>query len=308
MDNKAVIQSRLSPDLSVADLAVPEELAVFNFDEEIVDREIMELCMKKATIEDVASIERGDFVELKVEESGKCVPATIGLGLLGKETEKFFLGMGLDGTLVPTDGPFAGRHLMICSLKRRIFSPFTDQMAAELGHASASEYRESRVRTLRSRARLEKARELTQQECLGKIAQAELLPFGTELKDLIRDYRGINQELFSSRNMNAASLDSDELEQMFGVRSIEELDEKTAESAEINLKMAIIGQKIAIEKGLTFGEPEYDEHIRAHAGKYLMDENAVRENTSFKSALVEEYVKLLISDLIAKTGSSMREV
>ena len=33
MDNKAVIQSRLSPDLSVADLAVPEELAVFNFDE-----------------------------------------------------------------------------------------------------------------------------------------------------------------------------------------------------------------------------------------------------------------------------------
>ena len=59
MDNKAVIQSRLSPDLSVADLAVPEELAVFNFDEEIVDREIMELCMKKATIEDVASIERG---------------------------------------------------------------------------------------------------------------------------------------------------------------------------------------------------------------------------------------------------------
>lgn len=108
--------------------------------------------------------------------------------------------------------------------------------------------------------------------------------------------------------MDAESLDSDELEQMFGVRSIEELDEKTAESAEINLKMAIIGQKIAIEKGLTFGEPEYDEHIRAHAGKYLMDENAVRENTSFKSALVEEYVKLLISDLIAKTGSSMREV
>ena len=197
---------------------------------------------------------------------------------------------------------------MICSLKRRIISPFTDQMAAELGYASASEYRESRVRTLRSRARLEKARELTQQECLGKIAQAELLPFGTELKDLIRDYRGINQELFSSRNMNAASLDSDELEQMFGVRSIEELDEKTAESAEINLKMAIIGQKIAIEKGFTFGEPEYDEHIRAHAGKYLMDEDAVRENTSFKSALVEEYVKLLISDLIAQTDSSMREV
>ena len=58
MDNKAVIQSRLSPDLSVADLAVPEELAVFNFDEEIVDREIMELCMKKATIEGRRSMKK----------------------------------------------------------------------------------------------------------------------------------------------------------------------------------------------------------------------------------------------------------
>ena len=39
-----------------------------------------------------------------------------------------------------------------------------------------------------------------------------------------------------------------------------------------------------------------------------MNEESVRKNTSFKTALVEEYVKLLFSEQIARTEAIMREV
>lgn len=308
MGEQVIIRSKLSPDLSLAELTVPEELTEYNFDEEAVDREIMELRMKNAAIVEAASIQGGDFIELMVEERGKCFPATIGLGLLGKATEQSFLGMKLGESLIPTDGPFNGKCVTIRDIKRRMIPDFSDQMAAGLGYASASVYRESRMETLRSQARRDKARELTQTECLSRIEQTELLPFGTELEELIRDYRGINEELFRSRSMDEASLKAEELEQMFGVRSMEELDKMTAASAETNLKMAIVGQKIAMEQGFVFGEAEYEKQIQAHAEKYLMDVEAVRRNTSFLSALVEEYVKLLISEQIARTESSMKEV
>ena len=149
---------------------------------------------------------------------------------------------------------------------------------------------------------------LVQQECLGKADRATLVPCGTELDDLIRDYQGINAELFRSRNMDPASVAPDELEQAFGVRTVEDLDKKTADSAALNLKLAIIGQKVAMERGLAFGEAEYEQKICTLAKKYLMNEESVRKNTSFKTALVEEYVKLLFSEQIARTEAIMREV
>ena len=128
------------------------------------------------------------------------------------------------------------------------------------------------------------------------------------MDDLIRSYQAINDELFGSRNMDPAMVGADELEQMFGVRSMEELDKKTAESAETNLKLAIIGQKVALERGMSFNEEDYEQTVRAMAQKYLMEETAVRNATPFKAALVEKYVKLLISEQIASTEASMKEV
>ena len=81
---------------------------------------------------------------------------------------------------------------------------------------------------------------------MGKANRATLVPCGTELDDLIRDYQGINAELFRSRNMDPASVAPDELEQAFGIRTVADLDKKTADSAALNLKLAIIGQKVAM--------------------------------------------------------------
>ena len=143
---------------------------------------------------------------------------------------------------------------------------------------------------------------------MSRISQLTLEPWETELDDLIRSYQAINDELFGSRNMDPAMVGADELEQMFGVRSMEELDKKTAESAETNLKLAIIGQKVALERGMSFNEEDYEQTVRAMAQKYLMKETAVRNATPFKAALVEKYVKLLILEQIASTEASMKEV
>ena len=125
---------------------------------------------------------------------------------------------------------------------------------------------------------------------------------------MIRSYGEINDELFRSRNMDPATVDPGELEQMFGVRSTEELAQKAAESAETNLKLAIIGQKAAQEKNVSFGKEDYEQAVRDMAKKYLMEASAVRNATPFLAALVEKYVKLLIAELIARAEAAMREV
>ena len=143
---------------------------------------------------------------------------------------------------------------------------------------------------------------------MGRLAQTALYPWGTELEELIRSYGEINDELFRSRNMDPATVDPGELEQMFGVRSTEELAQKAAESAETNLKLAIIGQKAAQEKNVSFGKEDYEQAVRDMAKKYLMEASAVRNATPFLAALVEKYAKLLIAELIARAEAAMREV
>lgn len=308
MDESKMIHSRLEPDLSIEDLAVPEELTEYSFDGECVEREIQEYRLKNASIEAADTIESGDFIEFTVNGGDKRLPATVGLGLLGKETEASLLGMHIGDTLMTGERPYGRRELKICAIKRRILPDFSDQAALALGYPSVEDFRKGRLEELRSQSRRSKARELALDECMGKIAQVTLHPWGTELDDLIRSYRAVNDELFRSRNMDPASIEPGELEQMFGVRSVEELDQKTAESAEVNLKLAVIGQKIALEQGMSFDEEDYGQAVRAMAEKYLMEEAAVRSATPFKSALAEKYIKLLISEQIARTEASMREV
>lgn len=230
------------------------------------------------------------------------------MGLLGKKTEQSFLGLRVGDTVIAMEQPFLGKEVAICAIKRRILPEFSDQMAIELGYQSVIDYQERRCEEMRSQVKRDCARTLVQQECLGKANRATLVPCGTELDDLIRDYQGINAELFRSRNMDPASVAPDELEQAFGIRTVADLNKKTADSAALNLKLAIIGQKVAMERGLAFGEAEYEQKICTLAKKYLMNEESVRKNTSFKTALVEEYVKLLFSEQIARTEAIMREV
>ena len=308
MEEKMIIQSYLIPDLSIENLDVPKELAEYRFDEGSVKREVEEIRLKNATIEAGEAVEAGDFIEIKVNGNSQRFPVTVGLGLLGKKTEQSFLGLRVGDTVIAMEQPFLGKEVAICAIKRRILPEFSDQMAIELGYQSVIDYQERRCEEMRSQVKRDCARTLVQQECLGKANRATLVPCGTELDDLIRDYQGINAELFRSRNMDPASVAPDELEQAFGIRTVADLDKKTADSAALNLKLAIIGQKVAMERGLAFGEAEYEQKICTLAKKYLMNEESVRNNTSFKTALVEEYVKLLFSEQIARTEAIMREV
>ena len=308
MEEKMIIQSYLIPDLSIENLDVPKELAEYRFDEGSVKREVEEIRLKNATIEAGEAVEAGDFIEIKVNGNSQRFPVTVGLGLLGKKTEQSFLGLRVGDTVIAMEQPFLGKEVAICAIKRRILPEFSDQMAIELGYQSVIDYQERRCEEMRSQVKRDCARTLVQQECLGKANRATLVPCGTELDDLIRDYQGINAELFRSRNMDPASIAPDELEQAFGIRTVADLDKKTADSAALNLKLAIIGQKVAMERGLAFGEAEYEQKICTLAKKYLMNEESVRKNTSFKTALVEEYVKLLFSEQIARTEAIMREV
>ena len=68
------------------------------------------------------------------------------------------------------------------------------------------------------------------------------------------------------------------------------------------------GQKIAKEKGMSCDEADYEDFVRTHAQKYLMDEDAVRNTTPFLAMLVEKYAKLVIAEQIARTEASMKEV
>lgn len=308
MDESRMIRSRVKPDISISDLTVLAELAVYSFDTDCVEREINEYCLKNASIEAKNEVESGDFIEFTVNGGEKRLPATVGLGLLGKRTESDLLGLHIGDTLITEESPHGRRELKICSIKRRVLPTFSDQAAIDLGYASVAEFRRARLEALRSQVRREKARELALEVCMSRISQLTLEPWETELDDLIRSYQAINDELFGSRNMDPAMVGADELEQMFGVRSMEELDKKTAESAETNLKLAIIGQKVALERGMSFNEEDYEQTVRAMAQKYLMEETAVRNATPFKAALVEKYVKLLISEQIASTEASMKEV
>ena len=308
MEEKMIIQSYLIPDLSIENLDVPKELAEYRFDEGSVKREVEEIRLKNATIEAGEAVEAGDFIEIKVNGNSQRFPVTVGLGLLGKKTEQSFLGLRVGDTVIAMEQPFLGKEVAICAIKRRILPEFSDQMAIELGYQSVIDYQERRCEEMRSQVKRDCARTLVQQECLGKANRATLVPCGTELDDLIRDYQGINAELFRSRNMDPASVAPDELEQAFGIRTVADLDKKTADSAALNLKLAIIGQEVAMERGLAFGEAEYEQKICTLAKKYLMNEESVRKNTSFKTALVEEYVKLLFSEQIARTEAIMREV
>ena len=308
MEEKMIIQSYLIPDLSIENLDVPKERAEYRFDEGSVKREVEEIRLKNATIEAGEAVEAGDFIEIKVNGNSQRFPVTVGLGLLGKKTEQSFLGLHVGDTVIAMEQPFLGKEVAICAITRRILPEFSDQMAIELGYQSVIDYQERRCEEMRSQVKRDCARTLVQQECLGKANRATLVPCGTELDDLIRDYQGINAELFRSRNMDPASVAPDELEQAFGIRTVADLDKKTADSAALNLKLAIIGQKVAMERGLAFGEAEYEQKICTLAKKYLMNEESVRKNTSFKTALVEEYVKLLFSEQIARTEAIMREV
>ena len=308
MEEKMIIQSYLIPDLSIENLDVPKELAEYRFDEGSVKREVEEIRLKNATIEAGEAVEAGDFIEIKVNGNSQRFPVTVGLGLLGKKTEQSFLGLRVGDTVIAMEQPFLGKEGAICAIKRRFLPEFSDQMAIELGYQSVIDYQERRCEEMRSQVKRDCARTLVQQECLGKANRATLVPCGTELDDLIRDYQGINAELFRSRNMDPASVAPDELEQAFGIRTVADLNKKTADSAALNLKLAIIGQKVAMERGLAFGEAEYEQKICTLAKKYLMNEESVRKNTSFKTALVEEYVKLLFSEQIARTEAIMREV
>lgn len=308
MEEKMIIQSYLIPDLSIENLDVPKELAEYRFDEGSVKREVEEIRLKNATIEAGEAVEAGDFIEIKVNGNSQRFPVTVGLGLLGKKTEQSFLGLRVGDTVIAMEQPFLGKEVAICAIKRRILPEFSDQMAIELGYQSVIDYQERRCEEMRSQVKRDCASTLVQQECLGKANRATLVPCGTELDDLIRDYQGINAELFRSRNMDPASVAPDELEQAFGIRTVADLNKKTADSAALNLKLAIIGQKVAMERGLAFGEAEYEQKICTLAKKYLMNEESVRKNTSFKTALVEEYVKLLFSEQIARTEAIMREV
>lgn len=51
MDESRMIRSRVKPDISISDLTVPAELAVYSFDTDCVEREINEYCLKNASIE-----------------------------------------------------------------------------------------------------------------------------------------------------------------------------------------------------------------------------------------------------------------
>lgn len=308
MEEKSFLRSRLDPDLTIDDLVIPEELTVYSFDRDAVEREIQEIRLRNSVIEKVDTIGNGDFIEIIVSESGKRFPATAGLGLLGDATERALLGMSVGDSLIPADGAFVGKKVSVHSVKRRILPEFSDQDAVALGYVSASDYRRQRFEELRDQARRAKARELVQEACISRVSQAILIPWETELEDLARDYQSMNEEMFRSRKIDILSADSDELEQAFGVRSVEELNEKTLDNAEQNLKMAVIGQKIAVERGAILDEPEYERRVCALAEKYLMDEDAVRKNSSFKTIMVEKYVKLLFSEQIARTEAAMREV
>lgn len=46
MDESRMIRSRVKPDISISDLTVPAELAVYSFDTDCVEREINEYCLK----------------------------------------------------------------------------------------------------------------------------------------------------------------------------------------------------------------------------------------------------------------------
>lgn len=307
MEEKMIIQSYLIPDLSIEDLDVPKELAEYRFDKASVKREVEEIRLKSATIEAGEAVEAGDFIEIEVNGNSQHFPVTVGLGLVGKKTEQSFLGLRVGDTVIATEQPFLEKEVTICDIKRRILPEFSDQMAIELGYQSVIDYQDRRCEEMRSQVKRDCARMLVQQECLGKADRATLVPCGTELDDLIRDYQGINAELFRSRNMDPASVAPDELEQAFGVRTVEDLDKKTADSAALNLKLAIIGQKVAMEQGLSFGKAEYEQRICTLAKKYLMNEDSVRKSSSFKTVLVEEYVKLLFSEQIARTEAILRE-
>lgn len=308
MGESKMIQSRVEPDLSIEDLAVPEELAVYSFDSECVEREIRDYRQKNASMEPGDEIKAGDFIEITINGGDKRLPATVGLGLLGKETEAALLGKRVGDTLVTEEPPRGRRELRICAIERRVLPVFSDQAARELGYSSVEAFRAGRLEELRSQARRARARDLAMEECMGRLAQLTLHPWGTELEDLIESYRATNAEMLHSRNMDPASVDPDWLEQTFGVRTAEELGRQMAESAQTNLKMAVIGQKLARDRGISFSEEDYWEAIRANARKYLMDEEAVRRATPFLAVLVEKYAKLLISEQITRTEAFMKEV
>jgi FKBP-type peptidyl-prolyl cis-trans isomerase (trigger factor) len=308
MDESKMIRSRVEPDLSIEDLAVPEELAVYSFDSECVEREIRDYRLKNASMEPGDEIKAGDFIEITINGGDKRLPATVGLGLLGKETEAALLGKRVGDTIVTEEPPRGRRELRICGIQRRILAGFSDQSARELGYDSVEAFRAGRLEELRSQARRAKARELAVGECMSRIAQLALCPWEAELEELTASYRASNAEMFRSRNMDPAALDPDQLEQTFGVRTAEELDRMMAESAVTNLKMAVIGQKIAKEKGMSCDEADYEDFVRTHAQKYLMDEDAVRNTTPFLAMLVEQYAKLVIAEQIARTEASMKEV
>ena len=81
MDESRMIRSRVKPDISISDLTVPAELAVYSFDTDCVEREINEYCLKNASIEAKNEVESGDFIEFTVNGGEKRLPATVGLGL-----------------------------------------------------------------------------------------------------------------------------------------------------------------------------------------------------------------------------------
>lgn len=66
MDESRMIRSRVKPDISISDLTVPAELAVYSFDTDCVEREINEYCLKNASIEEKNEVEPGDFIEFTV--------------------------------------------------------------------------------------------------------------------------------------------------------------------------------------------------------------------------------------------------
>lgn len=78
MDESRMIRSRVKPDISISDLTVPAELAVYSFDTDCVEREINEYCLKNASIEAKNEVESGDFIEFTVNGGEKRLPATVG--------------------------------------------------------------------------------------------------------------------------------------------------------------------------------------------------------------------------------------
>lgn len=296
------IESNLVPDLSIEDLMPDQSERYYQYDPTAVEREIRRIQLDRAVIEEAETVQKGDFVEILPDRLADPLQLTAGLGLYDPELEAALIGLqkGMHA------GP-EGRGCTVLGIRRRNIPAFSDELARELGAASAAEYRQSRRNELRNAVIRDRARELTLSQMTRLCEETELAEHGGEVEALTDSYLETSLEMLRSRNLDPSQMAPDDLEQSVGFRSIEEARPTCRDNAIRNLKMAVIGQKAADAVEKHFSEEEYQAFVQHQTEKYLMDPALAEKLISPLDFLVSKNVGILVRELRKRIAESLEE-